>query len=64
MYGSTMSALSALYDRLSPAGIVIIDDYGVLRSCAKAVHDFLDRRGLKVDIQPIDEACVWWEKPS
>ena len=63
MYGSTMSALNNLYDRLSPSGFVIIDDYGVLRSCAKAVHDFLDQRRLHVDIRPIDEACVWWQKP-
>jgi hypothetical protein len=61
MYGSTMSALSNLYDRLSPSGFVIIDDYGALRSCAKAVHDFLDQRCLRVKIQPIDESCVWWQ---
>lgn len=62
MYGSTMSALSNLYDRLSPSGFVIIDDYGALRSCAKAVHDFLDQRCLRVKIQPIDESCVWWQR--
>ena len=62
MYGSTMSALVNLYDRVSPSGFVVIDDYGGLRNCAKAVHDFLDQRGLRVKIQPIDESCVWWQK--
>lgn len=62
MYGSTMDALVNLYDRLSPSGFVVIDDYGGLKNCAKAVHDFLDRRGLKVDIQPVDQSCVWWQK--
>ncbi len=64
MYGSTISALANLYDRVSPSGFVIIDDYGALRNCAKAVHDFLDKRGLRVNIQPIDESCVWWQKES
>jgi O-methyltransferase len=62
MYGSTMSALTNLYDRLSPGGFVVIDDYGGLRNCAKAVHDFLDQRGLQVEIQPVDESCVWWQR--
>ncbi len=62
MYGSTMSALENLYDRVSPSGFIVIDDYGGLRNCAKAVHDFLDRRGLRPTIQPIDESCVWWRK--
>jgi hypothetical protein len=62
MYGSTMSALENLYDRVSSSGFVIIDDYGGLRNCAKAVHDFLDARGLRPTIEPIDESCVWWQK--
>lgn len=62
MYGSTWDALINLYDRVSPSGFVIIDDYGGLRNCARAVHDFLDQRGLRVKIQPIDESCVWWQK--
>jgi O-methyltransferase len=62
MYGSTMDALVNLYDRVSPSGFIVIDDYGALRNCAKAVHDFLDQRGLRAEIAPIDESCVWWQK--
>ena len=62
MYQSTMDALVNLYDRLSPSGFVIIDDYGVLRNCAKAVHDFLDKRNLRPDIKTIDHSGVWWQK--
>jgi hypothetical protein len=62
MYGSTMSALVNLYDRVSPAGFIVIDDYGALRNCARAVHDFLDQRSLRADIQPIDETGFWWQK--
>jgi O-methyltransferase len=62
MYESTMDALTNLYDRVSDNGFVIIDDYGVLKSCSRAVHDFLDRRGLRVAIRKVDETGVWWRK--
>jgi O-methyltransferase len=62
MYESTMDALVNLYDRLSGRGFVIVDDYGGLANCRRAVHDFLDGRGLKPDIVPIDESGVWWQK--
>ena len=41
----------------------IIDDYGGLKNCAKAVHDYLDANGLKVEIHKIDASGVWWRKP-
>jgi O-methyltransferase len=62
MYESTLDALTALYDRLSSGGYAVIDDYGVLTSCRRAVHDFLDARGLKPEIRPIDASAVWWVK--
>jgi O-methyltransferase len=62
MYESTMDALTHLYDRLSPGGYAVIDDYGVLGSCRRAVHDFLDSRDLAPEIQPIDGSGVWWRK--
>jgi O-methyltransferase len=62
MYESTMVALVNLYDSLSSGGYVVVDDYGVLAGCRKAVHDFLDERGLSPNIRPIDQAGVWWKK--
>lgn len=62
MYESTMDALTNLYDRLSDRGFVIIDDYGGLKNCRRAVHDFLDSRSLKPEIHQIDETGVWWRK--
>jgi hypothetical protein len=62
MYESTMDALTNLYDCVSDRGFVIIDDYGTLQNCRKAVHDFLDSRSLKVDLQTIDGCGVWWRK--
>jgi O-methyltransferase len=62
MYESTMDALVNLYDCVSTGGFVVIDDYGVLAGCRKAVHDFLDARGLAPEIRAIDHAGVWWRK--
>ena len=62
MYESTLDALANLYDGVSPGGYVIIDDYGILGSCRKAVHDFLDARSLAPRIEDIDGKGVWWRK--
>ena len=62
MYQSTMDALTNLYDRLSNSGFVIIDDYGGLKNCKRAVHAFLDQRNLRPEIKAIDESGVWWQK--
>jgi hypothetical protein len=62
MYESTMTALDALYDKLSDRGFVIIDDYGALKNCKQAVHDFLDKRDLSPVIHDIDGIGVWWRK--
>jgi len=62
MYESTMDALTALYGKVSPGGIVIIDDYGVLPSCRKAVHDFRDANGIDDAIRTVDSTGVWWIK--
>jgi O-methyltransferase len=61
MYESTLDALTNLYDSVSAGGYVVIDDYGILGSCRRAVHDFLDARGLRPTIEPIDEGAVWWK---
>lgn len=62
MYESTYVTLEALYDKVSVGGIIIVDDYGYLESCKKAVHDFLDERNLAPDIQKIDWTGVFWRK--
>jgi O-methyltransferase len=62
MYESTHDALANLYDSVSERGFIVIDDYGGLKNCKKAVHDFIDERGLRAEIQPVDHSCVWWRK--
>jgi hypothetical protein len=63
LYESTMDALKALYPRLSPGGFVVVDDYA-MRSSRTAVHDYLDERGEKVQLEPIDDYAKWWRKAA
>ncbi|GMG82863.1 TylF/MycF family methyltransferase [Paralimibaculum aggregatum] len=62
MYESTWDALAALYDRVSPGGAVIVDDFGAVPACAEAVRDFLGERGETVEFTEIDWTGVWWRK--
>ncbi len=63
MYSSTWEALEALYDRVSPGGFVIVDDYGAVPACAAAVTEFLEARGERVDLEEIDWTGRWFRKP-
>jgi O-methyltransferase len=62
MYESTMDALTALYDRLSPGGFVIVDDYGYLESCRQAIADYRGARNIGDTIYNIDGMGVFWQK--
>jgi O-methyltransferase len=65
MYESTMDALTALYPKLSPGGYLILDDYGDIPGCKKAVDDY--RRSEKINckivpIEGINHGHVYWRK--
>lgn len=62
MYESTIVTLESLYDRVNEGGFVIVDDYGYMKSCCKAVHDFLDSRSLNPVLKKIDWTGVYWRK--
>ncbi|PZR59042.1 MAG: macrocin O-methyltransferase [Candidatus Meridianibacter frigidus] len=62
MYESTMDALVALYDKLSPGGFAIIDDYGAIPACRTATEDFRTARGITEPLQQIDWTGVFWRK--
>jgi Macrocin-O-methyltransferase (TylF) len=65
-YESTMDALTALYDKLSPGGYVIIDDYGekMWTYCRRAVDDFRKSRAIDVPLERVDSKCYFWHKPA
>ena len=62
MYASTMDALEPLYDKVPVGGYVIVDDYGAVKACAEAIHDFRDARGITDELVEIDWAGVYWRK--
>lgn len=62
LYSSTMQALDALYDRVSPGGFIIIDDYGGLGQCSQAVDTFRSARGITNPITMIDWTGAYWRK--
>lgn len=62
LYSSTIVALEALYDKLSPGGYLIIDDYGAVPACAKAVEDFRGERKIIDPVETIDWTGVFWRK--
>jgi O-methyltransferase len=63
MYESTLTALRSLYPSLSPGGYVIVDDYGAIPSCRRAVDDFRSENGIDDEIQQIDWTGIYWKRP-
>lgn len=62
LYESTWDGLTNLYPKLSPGGFVIVDDYGAMEVCRKAVTDYRDRFGIKEPIEKIDDTGVFWRR--
>jgi hypothetical protein len=65
-YESTMDALTALYDKLSPGGYVIVDDYGekLWTYCRRAVDDFRKARGIDAELVRVDSKCYFWQRAA
>jgi Macrocin-O-methyltransferase (TylF) len=64
IYESTMEALVCLYGKVSLGGVIIVDDYGAIPACRKAIHDFREANRILDPIQPIDGLGVYWIKSS
>jgi hypothetical protein len=57
-YESTRHELAHLYDRVSPGGVIIIDDYDYWEGSRKAVDEFLAERQLRLLLVPIQATRV------
>jgi O-methyltransferase len=64
LYQSTVDILDALYDRLSPGGYAIFDDYHNLPDCRRAIDEFRSRRAITEPLVTIDRRAVLWKKES
>jgi O-methyltransferase len=62
LYESTMDAITALYDKLSPGGYVIVDDYNDFEPCRRAITEFRESRGITSDLHTVDWTAVYWRK--
>ena len=61
-YESVKVCLDHLYDRVSPGGVIQIDDYGHWEGARKAVDEFLAHRGLTPRLRWIDYTGRQWIK--
>ena len=62
LYSSTREILEALYDRVSPGGFVIADDYGFLPPCRQAVDEFRAELGIDEPLHLADRTVAYWRK--
>lgn len=62
MYGSTMDILRSMEPRVAPGGFVIIDDYGAIEQCRRAVEDYRAEAGIAEEIHEVDWTGVYWRK--
>jgi O-methyltransferase len=62
MYESTMDGLVNLYPKLSKGGFLIVDDYGDVEACRRAISDYREKHGIKDPLQKTDWAEVYWRK--
>lgn len=61
-YASTIVCLDYLYDRVTPGGFVVIDDYLTFEGCRLAVDEFRSKRGIRQRLTAIDVNAVWWRR--
>ncbi len=64
MYESTMDGLVHLYPKLSKGGFLIVDDWGAVPACKKAVDDYRMENGISEEIKKIDWTGVYWRKEN
>jgi hypothetical protein len=62
LYESTMDALTHLYEKVSPGGFVIIDDYNSNRTCRLAVDDYRAEHDVGEPMADVDADAVFWRR--
>jgi len=61
-YEATWVCLESLYPGLSAGGYLIVDDYGLIKECRDAVHDYRDQHGITEPIEKADWNGVHWRR--
>jgi O-methyltransferase len=63
-YEATWLTLQSLYPGLSVGGHLIVDDYGALPECGRAVDEFRSHHGIEEPLERVDWTCVAWRRES
>jgi Macrocin-O-methyltransferase (TylF) len=63
-YSSTKHEMEHLYPKLSPQGILILDDYGHYQGARRGVDEYLSKLDKKPLLQRIDYSCCLAVKPT
>jgi hypothetical protein len=63
-HSSTKHEMEHLYPRVSPQGIVILDDYGHYQGARRAVDDYILKLDKKPLLQRVDYSCYLLVKPT
>jgi O-methyltransferase len=62
-YESTRAELEVLYERVTPGGVVLVDDYGYWQGARKAVDEFIERLPHPVYLCRTDDCGIEFVKP-
>ena len=63
-YESTWVTLEALYPGLAKGGYLIVDDYGFVPACRRAVDDYRAAHGIDEPLEEVDWNCARWRRES
>jgi O-methyltransferase len=63
-YESVKACLENLYDKVTPGGVVQLDDYGYWKGARKAVDEFLYKRGIREPLRTLDYSGRLLLKPQ
>jgi O-methyltransferase len=63
-YEATWVTLGSLYPGLARGGYLIVDDYGALEECRRAVDDFRRQHNIEEPLEKVDWTCVRWRRES
>jgi O-methyltransferase len=63
-YEATHVALESLYPGLAVGGYLIVDDYGAVEECRRAVDQFRRKHGIGEALEAVDWTCVRWRRGS
>ena len=62
LYESTRDVLVYIYKHVVDGGYVVIDDYGIIEPCRRAVDEFRRQHGIDDELKWIDAHGVYWRR--